>query len=1715
MKLTKQVFDRLFDRREVNSMDAFLSLLAKFNWNYLFIVVGVFGLLGGLFALWRGIYHTSCKFIIEGVLIVCLVFCMGPLVSWLSSISIAGIYKNPIVINGVSITVTSLDETLVKCLEASGYASSVSAADLYTIAINLAHAILGFVLFFVGILLIILLGWVISEIIYSVTFNIIVPKEARANHKHRFISFLLGLVCSTVIGALLISPLTSAANALTDAASGVKTNETNSEQYGKYESVLDLLASYKNSAYYSAMHLGSSDPSKAVDSNLMDTVTSVTIQGTSSSLSDQIQTLVSVIPDVSAAMSYTGDKFAIDAEQMLSPDNISAVLTTMKSWTIIIGMLPALAEVADNLPAISSNGLTLNLSDLSSDDFSGTLDDINVIYRQMYDAGLISQYAIPSLRGEATPAYFSFDYSKKENYKTLIRTLAENSIIKDNLPVLLSYEAKALTGNNPLSFISTLESDYEDIDFASDLEGLVEFAFDAFKVLGITQIDSQTLSNLTANLMDKISDSANLANVQSLFGGGTISFEGEEDFQFDGLLSLDLLTGSAISIPDFIKYAFSKVDGINSFLPQETIDKLADDLGGSANIKDEFKKFLAVLPDVYDLSKNGFDISKEESRSKLSTLLDKVASSTIVSDILPGMLKSVLAGDSIKDMLFGLSADDFDLNPVDSEGKSILVSEIKALLGVVGDGLSISSIFASSDTSSMLASFSDATEEGKANLAKLTSALTGLEANKVINPLRSKDGSSTKVKDLNFSSLIEGVFSNASLKQVGLELPYDLSGLDWTSEISSLSSILGILGRNPSFVNGNVQLENIPAGFVRDLFSAIGSSSLLKDSLPSLLTSNLAPTIEDLGVTVNFFAISDWTKEGEAFESIIQNLKDLGSGVSLSNIDWANLDGQQINAILTSLSETGMLAVQKDDNGIWVDKFGELAYTMIDKAGISADMIGSSISQSNFTTVTDKYAASAQAAVSGAPFTWKGVLASSYTLNGTTYNSSVDTSGEIYKISAIFSAFKDLPKDSSGSPDFSKATGQTIKPILLAISSSSTFAPCLSNLLAYALKDINVSFSSGSSLAAKSINTSALNSTNSASEINLICDLYDQISSTSSDSLINTLSKNSSNLSAITDQQFMDLESLLNNMASSEMMTTVKAGYNYSFFDSLLGEMLDQTTLDQMITGLSDGTQKTAVLPLLSQIDDWKFDVSTAYVKDVNGNNTSTIDSSAPTVEASEILRLTRTLRFAARNNISVSSLTSPSNIEADVIKTLLTDLNRSEILHYSLGKFFADIFQSMGLVNTYDSSHAVTSYSIFWDSTDTVEYRKIDPYIHLNASYDASSLAWNSDVTYWDNEISCLSDLFTALKSSSGSSLSLSNIKIGSSGTTLYSYLKPIDSMKLLEDSKEYVILHFLKSASSGSSTSDVSGYLRNLDSTSSFAANSLLAARIRADLFWDGHQSQELSVQCGVLDAFISKLTSLKDADFLNDTTGTVASSFFDLMMSSFKIADDGSYTRGYLAQELLAGLLKDRFSVANGFTASVASFFSTFFYSSDNNPDFLYMNIIEARGLAGIVSMSSLMGSGSSVSYNDPSFQSAIKAAFTKMGRESTTTVYTGTEAKYETMLGNAEAKASLTYTGTYKLDKYRNSALSSQLNNSRVALILFETYEKQVTVSFGTTKKTMDQIISEYNTAVDTAIATGVNPQNLTASDKILPEEQSMEKNGNNVIKALAYMATIYH
>ena len=1618
-------------------------------WLYVAVGIVVFALYEGLLGLWKGIYKTTTKYLVIGGITLCLVFMMPQLVNYIASFDISTFGGGfDLAIGEKVYHFGVLDDVLAQILIDLDLVSSTTSAYLYTSAIALAHTLISYVLFFVLMLLnIFFVGPLLSTILYHCLIKFFIPKSWRKKvkqknvlkevqkgeveevlpqkkkkrHLLRPVSFLEGTVCGLVVFALFLSPLTSIVGLVSRQDEAYNKLEENGVIDAQVKNIADLIMSYDESILYKTLTLGSSDAEKALDSKVMSYVTATTINGVAYNFGEELNTLLSLLPIVAENLELVDGNLVFNTASLLSGTTVVSIINGLSSSNLLMNLLPAFISIATSEVDISFGNTKLNFDDV---DWSTQLTALGSIYQSLYDASLLDGL----ISGSNT---LTLDLSKKSEIKTVIKNTFndKNNVITKNLPLLMAYFGNTLVSESGIQIFSTNIENYKNIHYGDTLAVLVDFLFAVGEVCfgdtngdGKLDIDLSQLSSITEKIMEVINNadasSRDYKLLKAALVGGEVEAESGEEEIYDGLLSSELIQGSegskgVISFENIMNSMISSNPDLAGLLTPNIV-MIVDEY-----IKDqkEIGRIIDVLPYVNRFS-SGVDLSNSEDIDAIKDLLNDFEDSKLVTELIPEVVSTVLTqAADFEDMLFGIKLDWLDFECRDESGKSHVIEELKKLLDVVSDALSLSECITGGD-GTVSSIFNNLDTD------KLKNVLVNLLENKIINPERVIDGVG-KVKNYNFNTLIQGLLGQDSIKDAGIVIPSDISSIVWyekdssgneSGEVINLVRAINVLKQNLFLIEGSIDFDTLVANknSLTDLFVAIGNSKLLSSSLPKILNDKVGPQINEIfgavsSVSINFNNVDDWGREGQALVNIIEKISTLG--IDFSNIDWSELTEDNINDLLTSIASCSLFGVHKNEQGIYEDTFGILLETLIEKANLSSIMEGE-LDSALFTSIKDKFTGE----IKVGSITTDPVYKNPYWVG----TSSDGSDSEIKRISAMIGVLNTKESGSSQSILEKVSSGvvdaNDLKTVLNAILNTRTFKDLIPGAINKAVKDIKIFDGSSYVVGLDLIN--ATTSTCTSENIDSLCDLYAKFKDGTFDTLF-------SDGSSFTNDEIKELASLLNSLANNPLFSSPKANKTYSLFTELMSSIIFKINMASRVTGSNDEIiARNLLLPLVdninfiaidSEIDGWGTEIDK---DDVSFNYKSAIKKAGN----SEILRILTLLKVLSVNSLTLNGLDNITSLSSSAIVAVFDTINHSHLLHRAVPSVFDEIMNSL----------KISSYiTVKGEASETLDVK-----VHLSSS--------SEDIAYWSNEIEALGELYSALMDGASGSLDFRDIDIGGNGFKLYDYIGPIDKLNTFAKYKHAIVFNLLYQEDGsgplkyvrGSTYKDKANYIKNYFFSSAYAGDSTY-----------------LKAQCSAIDGLINAINDgfgsfdLNNTDDQSNVNGIidllnslVLGTYADIQVSGGKV----TFTRSYFAQEMVSGFISDFFVGAFG---DMSSFFSTFFRGEVRSfNDFYNLNAVEIKGIEGLLRLAAAFDISDGSRDNE-----AIKSAFALMGRSKDSfelESINSSNSNDEILRHYVEDKI---YTKAKGYEVYRTfDDADVALANSRIAIELFERYADKIVI-----------------------------------------------------------------
>lgn len=1542
-----------------------IALIANLTLVGLIVIVVIAALIG----LWKGVWKTSFKLVFRSILFIIMVFCAQPIANGICNIDFAKTFNMHTSINGVEFT--TINETIAQLLVKSGNISPITGQSLYETCFAIGHSLASFVIFFVIMILTLIFGSLFSTLFYHAIFKHIIPKKTRKTKKIRWIGTIAGAVDGLLCAVMLISPLSTLANVMTKHDEAIQSaHESKVLSDSVYNAIMEGLNGYRSSALYATMK--GLDP---LSSGIMNQVVEIELNGVKTGFLTEISGLLDIVTPIISYIDFSsGDTPVIQLTSLMAKDNVGRILSILANSHLIVGIIPGLISMGQAMisdPTIEEIVSKLDFSDI---DWSKDLVALGDFYGTIYDAGVISF--------DKNELNFGFDINKLAEYKTAVQKIISIDCIKQNMASVMAYSADYLNQTLNASVFSTSVNDYHGLDWEHDLTCFVNAVTGVFDALEIKSFDNLDFASL---LSDALADNTKIEKLKKAIVGTTAN---------PGLLDLNLLD-TAVELDSLAISLLEPVQDIKEYVDSDIIKDLFKD---NIDLKSEFSTIFDLIPLVNNnpnLPLDAIELTNPNHIAELKKCVDIIAESSILRSIFPGLIESSLKSADISDeMLFGLS---LDLLNFHFESGDELKTEMNRILDLTK---------LATDLTSVLNDETLTSEQviRKLDLNSLKTIMVGMYESKIINPPHRIDGGDTIVENHNFFAFISGIMSQPSLVELGVIVPTNLENIAWLDrgntkgEISRIIDSIAVLQEEAEFfLNGTITLTSIEGATIRKILQVFGESSFFSYSLASIFNTNVAPLINDLGITIDFNNVTDWVNEGDCLAKVIDSLKVIAPEGNLTNVDWLNSDLTRVNAVLTAFAKTDIMSVTQDATGRYVDQFGSLlaeVFTGDSFKGVLGDSINESYFQSNDP-------------MTGVNVGWQWVNTTKTdeipAANPDTPTEIIELTetGEIKNLVNILELIQTYGVDNINNGNLDPTQ---LKAVLLNVVRSSTLSDVIPDLLSSSLKQIApIELDSANTVKISDLNAAVfhdLTLQEKETEITYLTEIYADFKSGKLENLFKTVDK-------LTDTELTAVKVTLDNMASLKTFTIPKVGESLSLYENIISAFLNFIQLDQMVTNnVTKSTDadyetvrakaKNQMRSIISGVEVWL---------DTSSGSTTTLG------ENSRLIEVMRSL-----SGIDLNKLNDFNSLSPDQLTKILNTLNVSILCHQAVPTFFEQAFDAFNI-----SALTKIDGSSYYD----VHYR-----VHLTNS--------ETDINFWAREIVALGDLASAIYNIDEKRYyDFSNIGFGN--TDLYNSIKlhqlliPIDHMELLTENKEYIVYNFIKNTDQQSTNNSLVDMVR--DMPSGISNEHIKAARIRKLFFPIGHTDADLQLQCELLEVFLATMAKNIDVSFTgaDSLDGDLAYQFIasTFMINNNSSTSDVSKVRSLFASEIVASYFTKGFEalLTDPNDVDMLNSIRTFFFDRDENGwDYLNLGLVEARGIQGLLLLAKSNDLQEAANALDLMGSSSATISSMTLPSEATD------KEKNELALLKLEHKKYYT----------ASNGEGKRVNNSKIALYLFEKY-----------------------------------------------------------------------
>ncbi|MFA6675661.1 MAG: hypothetical protein WCS49_02165, partial [Bacilli bacterium] len=935
----------------------------------LFILIILGFLIAGLVGFKRGIWASAYRMLFMLILVAIGLLSLSPIANIIGNINLDPFisYQTIIITNaatGVSYyaPITSFHDTLTSCFR--GYFFLYNVSGSYAAATEFAEALVYSVVklaaFIVIMLLIVTLGSLLCTILWHALFKHLIPKLARKKIKVRWVGLLMNVITYTVVGFLLISPLTSMVNII---------NQNYSERDDDNELVGYLntfVNSYDNSLFAQTFFNWTVDPSTGLtlDATILNDLTSTTLEngsiGVISSISELTEIANVLVENIAIG---EGNNITVDVPAIVSQAYIEDLFSALKDSHLVMLVLPLATQLCLNSDLLANyiDTSALNMSDI---DWDNELDVFETMAIDIANSGLIDSF-VDDQGQFVTPTDATQIVGDMLNAQTYtyvyhaLSSISDSKILSRAIPAVIEY----IISSDPTMqdyFPVTFEA-LNDIDWGFELSTVFDCVYQMYAVDTriLPAIMNMTSSSETPveeggsglaprregettepTLFDVLLD--NIDEYKRIIVGETNSANELINLDSDGRTIVysngKKISGRRYSLLDLTlcKTILNKVtqllgESLGDDTSSAAITSVMDELSTGKwmkNYKEEFNALFYCLEafqgnaDTLNTLTSGNIIPEggtlsdidDNLISTLAKVLKRMDGSKLIYAILLPTLKSMLTtGDVAQSFQQNNINVDIIIDGVDkAEASSTVGKELAKIINSIKDFGVLSDILAGGYTTSELIAQLGAANESIAH------ALDTVYGCAIINPV--PEAGDAYTLNENYFNIMTFIFSD-SLSVTGLS--FDQTLLDDESIVWANSTDENGNYYHDRYGNAIYDGENGAIAHVIQVLGATGIMEVMSDNTylsGSEVTTHLASLetqyhLSSILTAVSKSAVFAGTM-GTFLDAQLEQTGILDQGVSFTNVtDWDE-EGEKLGTILTTIGEVQIDLSNLDLNSI-------------------------------------------------------------------------------------------------------------------------------------------------------------------------------------------------------------------------------------------------------------------------------------------------------------------------------------------------------------------------------------------------------------------------------------------------------------------------------------------------------------------------------------------------------------------------------------------------------------------------------------------------------------------------------------------------------------------------------------------------------------------------------------------------------------------------------
>lgn len=452
----------------------------------LFIVAIVTILIAGLVGFKNGVWRTTFRMCIFGILFTVAICTLGSTSNLLGNLPIDFFPQKTLILSRTvgsetikyNVPLTTLFGTLESGFRGYYllYGLAGNSARATELAIAISTSVMKWATFAVDVLLILIFGWLLDIILWHAAFKRLIPKLVRRMVKWPWFAMIQNAVTYVVSAFMLLAPVTSIINAI----NGPLKNADKGENTNQIVLYMDsFIKNYNNSLFAKTFINWTADANGlTLDAQVMNAITSSTFENVEISIIDTIHSVSEIGSALVSAIAFD-PSFSVNLPTALSTEVVTSIFDSLDSSGLILSVLPVAAELVMNEDMVGKvlKGIDPRLLDMSDVDWRSELRNAETMILDLINSDVVGNLisddgkSIKKIElSEFIPQCMtSTTFSKVEH---ALSTIDDSKLMKRLIPSIVSWLGS--TNETAGKYLPNSWDELNDIQWGFELSALLE-----------------------------------------------------------------------------------------------------------------------------------------------------------------------------------------------------------------------------------------------------------------------------------------------------------------------------------------------------------------------------------------------------------------------------------------------------------------------------------------------------------------------------------------------------------------------------------------------------------------------------------------------------------------------------------------------------------------------------------------------------------------------------------------------------------------------------------------------------------------------------------------------------------------------------------------------------------------------------------------------------------------------------------------------------------------------------------------------------------------------------------------------------------------------------------------------------------------------------------------------------------------------------------------